>query len=57
MAFKVPETKVTLESCIPLSDYLTRVLLEKEEGLVVKGGLSYYLPGERDEWYKVIFNL
>ena len=39
---------------MPLSDYLTSVLLEKEEGLVVKGGLSYYLPGERDEWYKVL---
>jgi hypothetical protein len=39
---------------MPLSNYLTLVLLEKEEGLVVKGGRSYYLPGERDEWYKVL---
>ena len=51
--FKVP-TSLSMESCRPLSDYFTSALMNKEEGLVVKGALSLYSPAERDDWFKVI---
>jgi ATP-dependent DNA ligase len=36
-----------------LTDHFCGVVANAHEGLVVKGDLSTYIPGKREQWHKV----
>ena len=50
--FTVPLVQ-SIEDCKPLSEYFCCTVAKAQEGLMVKGKNSIYIPGKRAQWHKV----